>query len=150
MAKYMMAFDAGTTSNRCILFDRQGRICSSAQKEFTQIFPKPGWVEHDAREIWATQLGVAAEAMGKLGASAADIAAIGITNQRETTVVWDKATGELIEDQAGRGFWVDFYEDGSPKSEDDIVIPKGFTIRASRLGILRCGLLPVEEESRYS
>ncbi len=71
MAKYMMAFDAGTTSNRCILFDRQGRICSSAQKEFTQIFPKPGWVEHDAREIWATQLGVAAEAMGKLGASAA-------------------------------------------------------------------------------
>ena len=96
MAKYMMAFDAGTTSNRCILFDRQGRICSSAQKEFTQIFPRPGWVEHDAREIWATQFGVAAEAMGKLGASAADIAAIGITNQRETTVVWDRATGEPV------------------------------------------------------
>ncbi len=96
MAKYMMAFDAGTTSNRCILFDRQGRICSSAQKEFTQIFPRPGWVEHDAREIWATQFGVAAEAMGKLGASAADIAAIGITNQRETTVVWDRGTGEPV------------------------------------------------------
>ena len=96
MAKYMMAFDAGTTSNRCILFDRQGKICSSAQKEFTQIFPKPGWVEHDAREIWATQLGVAAEAMGKIGATAADVAAIGITNQRETTIVWDRATGEPV------------------------------------------------------
>ena len=96
MAKYIMAFDAGTTSNRCILFDRQGRICSSAQKEFTQIFPRPGWVEHDAREIWATQFGVAAEAMGKLGASASDIAAIGITNQRETAIVWDKATGEPV------------------------------------------------------
>ncbi len=96
MAKYIMAFDAGTTSNRCILFDQQGVIHSAAQKEFTQIFPKPGWVEHDAREIWATQLGVAAEAMGKIGASAADIAAIGITNQRETTVVWDKATGEPV------------------------------------------------------
>ena len=96
MAKYIMAFDAGTTSNRCILFDQQGQIQSAAQKEFTQIFPKPGWVEHDAREIWATQLGVAVEAMGKLGASAADVAAIGITNQRETTIVWDKSTGEPI------------------------------------------------------
>ena len=96
MAKYIMSFDAGTTSNRCILFDRQGQILSSAQKEFNQIFPKPGWVEHDAREIWATQLGVAVEAMGKLGASAADVAAIGITNQRETAIVWDKATGEPI------------------------------------------------------
>lgn len=96
MAKYIMAFDAGTTSNRCILFDRQGRICSSAQKEFTQIFPKPGWVEHDAREIWATQFGVAAEAMGKINAPASDIAAIGITNQRETTIVWDKTTGEPV------------------------------------------------------
>ena len=96
MAQYIMAFDAGTTSNRCILFDREGRVRSSAQKEFTQIFPKPGWVEHDAREIWATQFGVAAEAMGKIGASAGDIAAIGITNQRETTVVWDRATGEPV------------------------------------------------------
>ena len=94
--KYIMALDAGTTSNRCILFDRQGRICSAAQKEFTQIFPRPGWVEHDAREIWATQLGVAVEAMGKIGASAGDIAAIGITNQRETTVVWDRETGEPV------------------------------------------------------
>ena len=96
MAKYIMAFDAGTTSNRCILFDRQGRVHSAAQKEFTQIFPRPGWVEHDAQEIWATQLGVAVEAMGKVGASAADIAAIGITNQRETTVVWDRNTGEPV------------------------------------------------------
>ena len=96
MAKYMMALDAGTTSNRCILFDRSGEIYSSAQKEFTQIFPRPGWVEHNAHELWATQLGVAVEAMGKVGASASDIAAIGITNQRETVVIWDKATGEPV------------------------------------------------------
>ena len=96
MAEYIMAFDAGTTSSRCILFDRQGTIRSAAQKQFTQLFPRPGWVEHDAREIWATQLGVAVEAMGKIGASARDIAGIGITNQRETTVVWDKATGEPV------------------------------------------------------
>ena len=94
MAQYIMALDAGTTSNRCILFDQEGRVRAAAQKEFPQIFPKPGWVEHDAREIWATQLGVAVEAMGKIGATAADITAIGITNQRETTVVWDRATGE--------------------------------------------------------
>ena len=96
MGKYIMALDAGTTSNRCILFDAQGHICSMAQKEFRQYYPKPGWVEHDAREIWATQLGVAVEAMQKLGAHAEDIAAIGITNQRETTVVWDRLTGEPI------------------------------------------------------
>ncbi len=96
MAQYMMAFDAGTTSNRCILFNERGEIVSSAQKEFTQIFPKPGWVEHDANEIWATQLGVAVEAMGKIGAAAGDIAAIGITNQRETTIVWDRHTGEPV------------------------------------------------------
>ena len=96
MAKYVMALDAGTTSNRCILFDREGNMCSVAQKEFTQIFPQPGWVEHDASEIWATQLGVAVEAMGKVGARAEDIAAIGITNQRETTIVWDRATGDPV------------------------------------------------------
>jgi len=96
MGKYVMAFDAGTTSNRCILFNEKGEICSSAQKEFTQYFPYPGWVEHDAGEIWSTQLGVAVEAMTKIGASAKDIAAIGITNQRETTIVWDKITGEPI------------------------------------------------------
>lgn len=96
MARYVMAMDAGTTSNRCILFNERGEICSSAQKEFRQYFPKPGWVEHDANEIWSTQLGVAVEAMSKIGASAADIAAIGITNQRETTIVWDKNTGEPV------------------------------------------------------
>lgn len=96
MAKYVLALDAGTTSNRCILFNEKGEICSVAQKEFTQIYPKPGWVEHDANEIWSTQLGVAVEAMQKIGATAADIAAIGITNQRETTVVWDKNTGEPV------------------------------------------------------
>lgn len=93
MASYIMALDSGTTSNRCILFNKQGEICSIAQKEFTQFFPKPGWVEHDAMEIWATQFGVASEAMERIGAVAADIAAIGITNQRETAVVWDKNTG---------------------------------------------------------
>lgn len=96
MAEYVMALDAGTTSNRCILFDKNGRIVSMAQKEFTQYFPKPGWVEHDANEIWSTMLGVAVEAIQKAGASAADIAAIGITNQRETTIVWDRVTGEPI------------------------------------------------------
>lgn len=91
-----MALDAGTTSNRCILFNKKGEMCSVAQREFTQYFPKPGWVEHDADEIWATMLGVAVEAMTMIGASAKDIAAIGITNQRETTIVWDKETGEPI------------------------------------------------------
>ena len=93
MAKYVMALDAGTTSNRCILFNEKGEMCSVAQKEFTQYYPQPGWVEHNADEIWNTQLGVAVEAMNKIGATADDIAAIGITNQRETTIVWDKNTG---------------------------------------------------------
>lgn len=96
MAKYVMALDSGTTSERCILFNEMGEMCSIAQKEFTQYFPKPGWVEHDADEIWSTQLGAAVEAMSMIGASAADIAAIGITNQRETTIVWDKNTGEPV------------------------------------------------------
>ena len=96
MAKYVMALDAGTTSNRCILFNETGEICSMAQKEFRQFFPNPGWVEHDANEIWSTQLGVAVEAMLKIGAKASDIAAIGITNQRETAIVWNKETGEPI------------------------------------------------------
>lgn len=96
MAKYIMALDAGTTSNRCILFNEKGEMCSVAQKEFTQIFPQPGWVEHDADEIWSTQLEVAKTAMANLGATAADISAIGITNQRETTIVWDKNTGKPV------------------------------------------------------
>lgn len=96
MGKYIMALDAGTTSNRCILFDESGNICSMAQKEFRQFFPNPGWVEHDANEIWSTQLGVAVEAMNMINAKAADIAAIGITNQRETAIVWNKETGEPI------------------------------------------------------
>ena len=93
MAKYVMALDAGTTSNRCILFNKKGSV---AQKEFTQIFPKPGWVEHDANEIWSCMLGVAVEAMQKIGATAKDISSIGITNQRETAIVWDKETGEPV------------------------------------------------------
>ena len=96
MAKYVMALDAGTTSNRCILFNEKGEMCSAAQKEFTQYFPQPGWVEHDANEIWQTQLSVARQAMAKVGAQASDIAAIGITNQRETVIVWDRATGQPI------------------------------------------------------
>ena len=96
MAKYVMALDAGTTSNRCILFNQKGEICSVAQRTFTQYFPKPGWVEHDADEIWASQLGVAVEALNKIDAKAEDIAAIGITNQRETAIVWDKNTGKPV------------------------------------------------------
>ena len=96
MPKYIMALDSGTTSNRCILFDHNGNICSVAQKEFTQIFPKPGWVEHDADEIFSTQLEVAKQALSNVGATAANIAAIGITNQRETTIVWNKHTGKPI------------------------------------------------------
>ncbi|MDE6956894.1 MAG: glycerol kinase GlpK [Lachnospiraceae bacterium] len=96
MGKYVMALDAGTTSNRCILFNERGEMCSIAQKEFNQFFPEPGFVEQDANEIWSTQLGVAVEAMSKIGAAADDIAAIGITNQRETAIVWDKTTGEPI------------------------------------------------------
>ena len=96
MGKYIIALDQGTTSSRCILFDREGKICSVAQKEFTQIYPQPGWVEHDPMEIWSSQLAVAMEAMGKIGAHYSDISAIGITNQRETTIVWDKETGEPV------------------------------------------------------
>lgn len=96
MAKYVMALDAGTTSNRCILFNHAGEVCSMAQKEFRQFFPNPGWVEHDANEIWSTMLGVTVEAMNMIGAAAEDIAAIGITNQRETAIVWDKETGEPV------------------------------------------------------
>lgn len=96
MTKYIMAIDAGTTSNRAILFNKKGEIKSIAQKEFTQFFPHPGWVEQDATEIWSTQLGVCTEAVAKLGIEAKDIAAIGITNQRETTIVWEKKTGKPV------------------------------------------------------
>lgn len=96
MSKYLMALDQGTTSSRCIIFNKKGDIISMAQKEFTQYFPKSGWVEHDANEIWASQMGVMAEAMAKNSLEAEDIAAIGITNQRETTIVWDKETGEPV------------------------------------------------------
>ncbi|MCL1983005.1 MAG: glycerol kinase GlpK [Clostridiales bacterium] len=93
MKKYMMAMDQGTTSSRCLIFDRGGNVISSAQKEFPQIYPRPGWVEHDPMEIWSTQIGVAQEALYKVNATFGDIEAIGIANQRETTVVWDKNTG---------------------------------------------------------
>lgn len=96
MKQYIMALDQGTTSSRCILYNKKGEIVSVAQKEFKQIYPKPGWVEHDAMEIWSTQIGVAQEAMYKINASHKNIAAIGITNQRETTVIWDRKTGEPI------------------------------------------------------
>lgn len=96
MAKYIMALDQGTTSSRCILFDKAGNICSMAQREFEQIYPKPGWVEHNPMEIWSTQCAVMSEAMALVGAKPKDIAGIGITNQRETTIVWDKETGEPV------------------------------------------------------
>lgn len=96
MKNYIMALDQGTTSSRCILFDKSGNICSMAQKEFTQIYPQPGWVEHNPMEIWSSQLAVATEAMAMLGAGAEQISAIGITNQRETTILWDRNTGEPV------------------------------------------------------
>ena len=94
--KYIMALDQGTTSSRCILFNKSGEICSMAQREFQQIYPNPGWVEHDPMEIWSSQLGVVTEALAKIGADAEEIAALGITNQRETTIVWNRHTGEPI------------------------------------------------------
>jgi glycerol kinase len=96
MSQYILALDQGTTSSRAVVFDKKGSIVSVAQKEFTQIFPKPGWVEHDATEIWSTQAGMAAEAITKKGLDSTQIAAIGITNQRETAVVWDRKTGEPV------------------------------------------------------
>lgn len=96
ITRYILALDQGTTSSRAIIFDKAGSIVAIAQKEFRQIFPSPGWVEHDANEIWSSQLGVAAEAVAKAGLRGTDIAAIGITNQRETTVVWDRHTGKPI------------------------------------------------------
>ena len=94
--KYLLALDQGTTSSRALVIDETGKVVAVAQKEFTQIFPQPGWVEHDPNEIWASQIGVAADALGRAGISAKDVAAIGITNQRETAVVWDRKTGEPI------------------------------------------------------
>src|SRR2546430_776220 len=96
MAKYVLALDQGTTSSRAIVFNHEGLIVTSAQQEFPQIYPSPGLVEHDPEAIWSSQLAVAKEAMNKAGASASDIAAIGITNQRETAVVWDKNTGKPV------------------------------------------------------
>lgn len=94
--KYLMALDQGTTSSRCIIFNKQGEIVSSAQKEFTQYFPESGWVEQDPNEIWSSELGVMVEAMARNGIESDEIAAIGITNQRETTICWDRATGEPV------------------------------------------------------
>ena len=94
--KYLLALDQGTTSSRALVIDESGKVVAVAQKEFTQIFPQPGWVEHDPNEIWASQIGVAADALGRAGISAKDVSAIGITNQRETAVVWDRKTGEPI------------------------------------------------------
>jgi glycerol kinase len=96
MEKYILALDQGTTSSRALIFDRNGSICSVAQKEFSQIFPKPGWVEHDPNEIWSSQAAVAAEAISKLGINSNSLTAIGITNQRETTIVWERKTGNPV------------------------------------------------------
>jgi glycerol kinase len=96
MEKYILALDQGTTSSRALIFDKSGNICTIAQKELQQYFPKPGWVEHDPNEIWSSQVSVAAEAMSKINISGAQLSGIGITNQRETTVVWDRLTGEPL------------------------------------------------------
>ncbi|MGB8356582.1 MAG: glycerol kinase GlpK [Chthoniobacteraceae bacterium] len=116
--KYILALDQGTTSSRAIVFDHSGNICSIAQKEFKQIFPQPGLVEHDANEIWASQYGVAAEAIATMGLKAKDVAAIGITNQRETTLIWDRKTGQPIhnaivwQDRRTAGFCDQLKRDG--------------------------------------
>jgi glycerol kinase len=121
MKKYILSFDQGTTSSRAIVFDHDGSIVAVAQKEFKQHFPQPGWVEHDANEIWATQSGVAAEALAKAKLKARDIAGIGITNQRETTVVWNKETGEPVshaivwQDRRTAGFCDQLKKDGHQK-----------------------------------
>src|SRR5260370_28413711 len=94
--KYLLALDQGTPSSRALVVDHDGKVVAVAQKEFTQIFPQPGWVEHDPKEIWASQIGVAADALSRAGASAKDVAAIGITNERESTMMWDRTTGEPI------------------------------------------------------
>ena len=96
MWEYILSLDQGTTSSRAILFDKAGKVCSSAQKEYQQIYPKAGWVEHDPMEIWSSQLTVAVEAMSKIGVTADNVAAIGITNQRETTIVWDRLSGKPV------------------------------------------------------
>src|SRR5512138_297273 len=96
MKKFILSLDQGTTSSRAIIFDHDGLPVATSQKEFTQFFPKPGWVEHDAEEIWSTQAGVALEAITRAGLESKDIAAIGITNQRETTVVWNRKTGKPV------------------------------------------------------
>ncbi|MBR3771471.1 MAG: glycerol kinase, partial [Clostridium sp.] len=95
-AQFIMSLDQGTTSSRCILFDKAGNLVSMVQREFEQNYPQPGWVEHDPMEIWSSQIGTAIEAMAKIGAKPENIAGIGITNQRETTIVWDKETGEPV------------------------------------------------------
>ena len=132
MSKYVMALDAGTTSNRCIIFDKEGNQVAVAQKEFKQIYPHPGWVEHDPMEIWATQLGVAQEAILKARTEAKEIAAIGITNQRETTIVWDKNTGlpvyNAIVWQCRRT--ADYCESLAPEWEDVIRAKTGLKIDA--------------------
>ena len=96
MEQYILALDQGTSSSRAIVFDHEGNICSTAQMEFTQYFPKPGWVEHNPMEIWSSEAAVIAEAITKIGINGKDIAGIGITNQRETTIVWDAETGEPV------------------------------------------------------
>src|SRR3569833_4328783 len=118
MSQFILALDQGTTSSRAIIFDHNGQIQSVAQKEFTQIFPQPGWVEHDPNEIWSTQAGVAAEATVKMGINGTNIKAIGITNQRETTIVWNRTTGEPVynaivwQDRRTAGFCDQLKNDG--------------------------------------
>jgi len=136
MEQYILALDQGTTSSRAIVFDHQGQIRSVAQKEFTQIFPQPGWVEHDPNEIWSTQAGVAAEATVKMGINGTNIRAIGITNQRETTIVWDRTTGEPVynaivwQDRRTAGFCDQLKNDGHAgliRSKTGLVIDAYFS-----------------------
>ena len=154
MAKYIMALDSGTTSNRCILFNEKGEMCSMAQREFTQYFPKPGWVEHDPEEIWLTQYSVASEAMAKLGVTAADIAAIGITNQRETTIVWDKSTGEPVyraivwQDVRGEGLCRELRAHGDRVQKTTGLLLSPYYPAAKLASVLRENPDPTDDEIR--
>src|SRR3569833_271360 len=130
MSQFILALDQGTTSSRAIIFDHNGQIQSVAQKEFTQIFPQPGWVEHDPNEIWSTQAGVAAEAVAKMGLSGKNIKAIGITNQRETTIVWNRETGQPVYNAI-------VWQDRRTSSYCDNLKSKGYTdIIRSKTGLI--------------
>ena len=142
--KYIIALDQGTTSSRAILFNHDGNIVTVAQKEFTQLYPQPAWVEHDAEEIWSTQFGTMAEAVAKAGITIDQVAAIGITNQRETTVVWERSTGKPIynaivwQDRRTSSYCDELKAAGHSKKVQEKVLAIFYTIRICRVNKTIC------------